>query len=437
VSTAEIRGGHPHQHTGSARPVTVPIYATSAYTFDRHADLRAVFDRRSSDFAYSRSGNPTGAALERRITALDGGAGAIAVASGQAAVAVALLTLLRPGTTVVASQRLYGGTIEFLHDTLADVGVTTVLVDPDDLDEVAAALTEDARVLLVESIANPGADLVDLDALSDLAHARDVAVVVDNTLATPALYRPGAHGADVVVYSATKYLAGHGSTIAGLIVDTGSFDPSRHPARWPQFTRPSRRFGGTVFADETCRGGTAFLGLARAKYVTDLGATLPAHSASAVLQGIETLSLRMERHSRTAAGLAAHLAGLDGVTAVHHPSLPTHRSHDLAARDFAAGTAGVFSIELEGGEPAAAAFLDALRLFTLAVNIGDTRSLAVHPGATTHSHLTEDERLAAGVAPGTVRLSIGLEDLHDLMGDVEQALVAARRAVGAPAVAAA
>lgn len=419
MSTAAVHGGWRAQDPHGA--VVPPIYATSAYAHPDHASLRALFARRSEGFAYSRSGNPTTTVLEERITALEGGIGAIAVASGQAATTIALCALLEPGSHVVASRRLYGGTTEFLDDTLADMGVTSTTVDPWDLEAWEQAIRPETRAVLLESIANPGAELVDLRAISDIAHAHDVPVVVDSTLASPALYRPGDHGADVVVHSATKYLSGHGTTIAGLIVDTGSFDPRCRPERWSRLTTPNLRFGVT-FADEYARGSSGLLAYARAKYVTDFGATLPAASAQQILVGIETLDLRMERISANAEALAAHLHTAAGVDQVHHPSIPGRPDAAIASRDFPHGTSGVFSIDLAGGEAGAAAFCDALELFTIAVNIGDARSLVCHPATTTHSHLTPQQRTACGVGPGTVRLSIGLEDLADLRADLDRGL---------------
>lgn len=325
---------------------------------------------------------------------------------------------------MVASSRLYGGTTEFLDDTLADLGVTFTVADPWDLEAWEAAFTPATRAALVESIANPGAQLVDLDALTSIAHARDVPVIVDSTLASPALYRPGEHGADIVVHSATKYLCGHGTTLAGLIVDTGRFDPRRSPARWRCLTSPNRRFGVT-FADEYAHGRSGLLAYARAKHVTDFGATLPAASAQQILVGIETLDLRMQKVSADAAMLAARLHGSPGVARVAHPSIPGRPDAHLAARDFPRGTSGVLSFDLTGGEPAAARFCDALGLWRIAVNLGDARSLVCHPATTTHSHLSETQRRACGIGPGTIRLSVGLEDPEDLWRDIAQALTAA------------
>lgn len=423
--------GTEHVHAGwDARDphgaIVPPIYATSAYAHASHAELRDIFARRRDGFAYSRSGNPTTRVLEERVAALEGGVAAVAVASGQAATTIALCALLAPGTHLVASQRLYGGTTEFLDDTLADRSVETTAVDPWDLDAWRRAIRPETRAFLVEAIANPGGEVVDLDAISAIAHEHDIAVVVDATLATPALYRPGEHGADVVVHSATKYLAGHGSTLAGIIVDTGRFDPRRCPERWPRLTRRSPRFA-TVFADERGAGCSPLLAYARATYVTDFGAVLPAQSAHAVLQGIETLDLRMDRISATAADLAAWLRRQTGVARVNHPSSPGRPDAEIVRRDFPRGTAGVLSIDLQGGEPAAEAFCDALTLCTIAVNLGDVRTLVCHPATTTHAHLTEAQRTACGVGDGTVRLSIGLEDPADLREDLARGLSAAAR----------
>ncbi|GAA1487564.1 O-acetylhomoserine aminocarboxypropyltransferase/cysteine synthase family protein [Brachybacterium sacelli] len=428
MSTAAIHAGWRADDMHGA--LTPPVYSSSAYAHEDHASLKDLFARRSAGFAYSRSGNPTTAVLEERAAALEGGAGAIAVASGQAATTIALCALLEPGSHVVASQLLYGGTTEFLDDTLADLAVTSTTVDPWDLEAWERAITPATRAVVVESVANPGAQLVDLAAISSIAHAHDVPVVVDATLASPALYRPGEHGADVVVHSATKYLCGHGTTIAGLIVDTGRFDPRRCPERWRRLTSPNRRFGVT-FADEYDRGCSGLLAYARAKYVTDFGATLPAASAQQILVGIETLDLRMRKISADAAALAARLHGSVGTARVEHPTIPGRPDAHLADRDFPHGTGGVFALDLDGGEDAAAAFCDALELFTLAVNIGDARSLVCHPATTTHCHLEESQRRACGVGPGTVRLSIGLENVEDLWADLERGLAAARAVSGA------
>jgi O-acetylhomoserine (thiol)-lyase len=414
MSTAAIHAGW-EANSCNHGSVVPPIYATSAYAHRSHAELKALFAREAEGFAYSRSGNPTTQVLEERITALEGGIGAIAVASGQAAASIALCALLAPGTHVVASERIYGGTTEFLDDTLVDLQVETTTVDPWDLDAWRVAIRPETRVFLLESIANPGAEVVDLDAISAIAHEHDIAVIVDSTLASPALYRPGEHGADVIVHSATKYLAGHGTTIAGLIVDAGSFDPRRCPERWPRLTTPNRRFGVT-FSDEYATGGSGLLGYARAKYMTDFGATLPAQSAHNVLVGIETLDLRITRISAHAAELAAWLREQEPVVQVNHPTSPGRPDAAIARRHFPDGTAGVFSFDLHGGEAAAAAFSDATELFTLAVNLGDARS-----------HLTGAQRRACGVSEGTVRLTIGLEDLEDLRADLARGLAAAAK----------
>jgi len=421
-STAQTHAGY--EPEGPHRSIAVPVHSTTAYAAESFQQLKDLFARKRDGYAYSRSGNPTTCVLERRVAELEGGIGAIAVASGQAAVAVGVLGLLTPGDHLVAATRLYGGTVEFFDDSLADFGATWTGADPWDLDAVAAAFTDRTRVLFVESIANPGAQLADIAALAEIAHARDAVLVVDNTVASPALLRPGALGADVVIHSATKYLGGHGAALAGIVVDTGRFDPRRCPELFPRITGHNARFGVT-FADEYERGCSGYLAYARAKYLTDFGASLPAASASLLLTGIETLDLRMDRICTSTAHLAAALREHPLVTRVHHPSSPDRPDAHIARRDFPRGTSGVFAIDLAGGEKAAEAFLDALELITLAVNIGDSRSLAVHPGSTTHCHLTPAQLAACGVTEGTVRLSIGLEDPADLLADLEQALSAA------------
>jgi len=433
MGTSEIHAGWDSSQDAHGA-LTPPVYSTSAFARASHAELKALFERRAEGFAYSRSGNPTTAVLERRMTALEGGIGALAVSSGQAATTIAVLALTPPGSHLVVSSRLYGGTSEFLDDTLADLGVEVTVADPWDLTAWEAAFTGTTRAALLESVANPGGELCDLPALSAIAHARDVPVIVDSTLAGPTLYRPGEHGADLVVHSATKHLCGHGTTIAGLIVDTGRFDPRRCPTRWERLTRRNRRFGVT-FADEYACGRSGLLAYARAKYVTDLGATLPAASAQQVLVGIETLDLRTKKVSADAAVLAARLHGLPGVEQVHHATIPGRPDAALAARDFPHGTGGVLALDLTGGEEAAAAFSDALRLWSIAVNLGDARSLVCHPGSTTHSHLTPAQREACGVRPGTLRLSVGLEDLEDLWEDLSRGLSAARAVTEVAAIA--
>lgn len=415
--------------------VTVPVYQSAAYEFESFAAARDTFALTRAGNIYSRNGNPTNAVLERRIADLEGGAGAVAVASGQAAVAAALLTLIAaagPGDHhIVASNKLYGGTSDLLGDTLADVGVDVTLVDPLDHDAWAAALRDTTRAVLLESIGNPVLTLPDLPAIAAIAHAAGVPVVVDATMCTPVLHRPIEHGADLVVHSATKYLGGHGTAIAGVLVDAGTFDFTADPERWPRLTRPYPRFGGLVFAEafDGTGGRTPLLVLARAKTVHDLGPTLAPATAAQILTGIETLDLRVQRQTATALALAQFLEGRPEVARVHHPGLPAHPEHAVAQRLFPAGLGGVFSFDLATGPDSVEAFIDALELFALAANIGDARSLVVHPATMTHSRLDAAGRAEAGIDLTTIRLSVGLEDVADLQADLEQALAVLQPAV--------
>ncbi|MCX0277441.1 aminotransferase class V-fold PLP-dependent enzyme [Nocardia zapadnayensis] len=426
--------------------VAVPIYQSAAYEFESFAAARDTFALRRPGNIYSRNGNPTNAVLERRVADLEGGAGAVALGSGQAAVAVALLTLVAaagPGSArgpgmphhIVASNKLYGGTSDLLGDTFADLGIEVTFVDPLDLAAWEAALRETTRAVFLESIGNPILTVPDIAAIADLAHSRGVPVVIDNTMATPVLLRPIELGADIVVHSATKYLGGHGTSIAGVIVDAGTFDFTAEAPRWPRLTRPYHRFGDIVFTEEFDGSGgrTPFLVLARAKAVHDLGPTLSPFNAAQIIQGIETLELRIRRQTQTAFELAEFLVEQPQVARVHHPGLPGHPEHALAGRLLPEGLGSVFAFDLAVDPVQVETFVDALELFALVANIGDTRSLVVHPATMTHSRLDEAGRAGAGIDLTTVRLSIGLEDPADLRRDLAAALAALTPAAAASA----
>ncbi|QXQ11005.1 O-acetylhomoserine aminocarboxypropyltransferase/cysteine synthase family protein [Paeniglutamicibacter sp. Y32M11] len=411
-STTEIHAGYtpaaPH------RPMTVPIYSSAAYQFPDYATAAQLFSLRQPGFTYSRTGNPTVAVLEERAAALEGGIGAIATATGQSAVALALLALLQGPGHLVASNKLYGGTVDLLTDTFADFGVTVTFINPEDPSAWAGAITEKTRGFLLESVSNPLITLVDLRAIAEVGHAAGIPVVVDNTLATPAAYRPIDFGADVVVHSATKALSGHGSVLGGLIIDAGTFDFS-DATRWPQIAAPKARYYGDSLLERY--GSKAYLMLVRSKFLHDLGPTLSAAAAAGILTGIETLSLRVTKAQANVLDLCRGLAGHPAVARVHHPSIPTHRDHALAQRDFPRGTGGVFSFDLvdPGNVPV---FVDSLRLFALAANIGDARSLVVHPASMTHCRLSDAQLQEAGISAGTLRISVGLEDAADLLQDL-------------------
>lgn len=416
AATLQVRAGY---ETGAPQnTVAVPIYQSAAYEFESFDAAADIFALRRAGNLYGRTGNPTAAVLERRIAALDGGAGALATASGQSAVAVALLALVRTGQHVVASSKLYGGTVDLLGDTFADFGIGATFVDPARVDAWIDATTPATRAWFVESIGNPTASLPDLRALSRAAHELGLPLVVDNTIATPALLRPLDLGADVVVYSATKFLGGHGSSLGGVIVDGGRFDFGTE--RWPQFSSYSERFGLTFWTDVE---GSPYLAYAKAKLSHDLGPALSPFNAFLLLQGVETLDVRIRRHTASALAVAEHLAGHPAVSVVHHAGLPTHPDHGIGLRDFPHGTGSVFAFDLVDAA-AVGPFVDGLRLFTLAANLGDARSLVVHPATTTHSRFTPAQRAAAGISLATVRLSVGLEDPDDLIRDLDAALAA-------------
>ncbi|GAA2013600.1 O-acetylhomoserine aminocarboxypropyltransferase/cysteine synthase family protein [Brevibacterium samyangense] len=428
-------------HTGYVpgtpqNPVAVPIYQSSAYEFESFEAARNLFALKSSGNLYSRNGTPTQAVLEKRVNALEGGVGALAVGSGQAAVAVTLLTLVHTGQHIVASNKIYGGTTDLLTDTCKDFGIDVTLVDPLDLDAWEAAIRPETRAALVEGVGNPIATLADVRAIADIVHAHGVPLVVDNTVATPILFRPFEHGADFVVHSATKFMGGHGTSVAGVIVDGGTFDFTAEPEKWPTFTTPYARYADLVFTEEFALpapgvpredGKSPFLVLARSKGVHDLGPSLSPFNAFQILQGIETLSLRMDRHTRSALEVARFLEAHPAVAKVHHPGLESHPDHATAERLYPQGIGSVFSIDLACGEDedpieVSGRFIDSLTLFALVANIGDARSLVVHPATMTHSRLNAEQRAEAQITLTTIRLSIGLEDVRDLTADLGKAL---------------
>ncbi|MGY1552182.1 O-acetylhomoserine aminocarboxypropyltransferase/cysteine synthase family protein [Microbacterium sp. A588] len=403
-----------------------PIYQTAAYEFASLADAAGLFALRTPGNLYSRNASPTQQVLEERVATLEGGASAVAVASGQAAVAVTLLALAARGGHIVAASQLYGGTVDLLQDTLDDFGITVSFVDQDDADAWRTAIRPETRVLFAESVANPVAQVLDIRLVADIAHDAGIPLVVDNTVGTPYLIRPGEHGADFVVHSATKFLCGHGTSLGGVVVDQGTFNFGAEPERWPQFTAPYKRFGDLILW-ERFGIGLAFAALVKSKYVHDLGPSLSPFNAWQILQGIETLDLRVSRQSTTALTIARHLQKHPKVAAVHHPGLADNRWHPLAERYLPRGVPSVFSFDLAGPENDAAQaragrVIDALETVRLVANIGDARSLVAHPASMTHSHLDPQQRAAAGISLNTIRLSAGLEDPADIIADLDRAL---------------
>lgn len=428
-STRQIQAGYtPGVPQNSAVP---PIYQTAAYEFGSLAEAADLFALRTVGNLYSRNASPTQQILEERVAALEGGVAAVAVASGQAAVAVTLLALVGRGGHIVAASQLYGGTVDLLQETFDDFGIPVTFVDQDDPAAWRAAIRPETRVLFAESIANPLAQVLDIRTVADIAHEAGVPLVIDNTVGTPYLVRPGEHGADFVVHSATKFLSGHGTSLGGVVVDQGTFDFGREAARWPHFTEPYTRVGDFSLWDRFGQG-QAFAALVKSKYVHDLGPSLSPFNAWQILQGIETLDLRVARQSATALALARHLQQHPAVTAVHHPGIAGNRWHALAERYLPRGGPSVFSFDLAvtdatGADAAktqeqVARVIDSLQVIRLVANIGDARSLVNHPASMTHSHLTAAQRAAAGISFTTIRLSAGLEDPSDLIADLDRAL---------------
>ncbi|MBN9140100.1 MAG: O-acetylhomoserine aminocarboxypropyltransferase/cysteine synthase [Micrococcales bacterium] len=414
---------HAPRPRGEVRSRTTPIYLSAGFPFDDF-DQAAEHFADGGGYSYTRVANPTTAAAEELIASLEGGAEALLVGSGQAAIAVTLLGLVDAGGHVVAGASLYEGTRGLLTDNLARLGVSTDFVDDaNDADAWERLIRPETRALFVESIPNPRNDLVDLDLIADVAHAHGIPLVVDNTLATPYLLRPLEHGADIVVHSTSKFLAGHGSVLGGAIVDNGRFDALRSGALFPHLTAPNR-LGGPGYADRF--GGRARIAYLRENVAVRFGPTLSPLNAFLLAQGVETLSLRVERQSANALGVASWLSERPEVASVDYSGLPGSPSHELARRYLPDGQGSVFSFTLDGGADAARRFVDALTLFTPMTHLGDVRSLILHPGTTSHSLRSAEELERAGILPGTLRVSIGIEHLPDLLHDLERGLAAIR-----------
>lgn len=425
LETACLHGGHVVD--GTTRSRAVPIYQTTSYLFEDTDHAARLFALEQPGNIYTRIGNPTTEVLERRVAQLEGGTAAVAVASGQAAAALTLLTLAEAGDEIVASSRLYGGTTNLLKVTLDRLGIRTRFVGPPIPGAVDEAVGPRTRAVLVETIANPGGEVADLPALADVAHHHGVPLVVDNTAATPLLCRPIEHGADIVLHSATKFLGGHGTAIGGVVVDSGRFPWDN--GRFPRFTEPSEGYHGLrfweAFGPASAAGSTAFAVRLRVEQLRDLGPALAPFNAFLLLQGLETLPLRMQRHSQNAIAVARRLEAHPKVAWVSYPGLPGHPSHEVARRVLEHGFGAILTFGVAGGRKAARRVVDRVRLISLLANIGDVRTLIIHPASTTHQQLSTPERLASGVTEDQVRLSVGLEHLDDILADLEQALEAA------------
>ncbi len=413
-------GQRPDPATGAR---AMPIYQTTSFVFDDTDHAAHLFALQRFGNIYTRIMNPTTAAFEERMASLEGGTAAVATASGMAAQMVALMTLLRPGNEVIASRSLYGGTHTQLDITLRTWGVKTIFVDSTDPENFRRALTERTRVLYAETIGNPRGDVLDIRAVADIAHEAGIPLMIDNTVATPYLCRPFEHGADLIVHSATKFLGGHGNSIAGVLIEAGTFPWDN--GKFPHIVEPSAGYHGIRFYETF--GDFAFCMKVRCETVRDTGACLSPFNSFLLLQGIETLSLRMERHCQNAFKVATFLQTHTAVNWVHYAGLPTDLSYTLAQRYLPLGAGSVFTFGVRGGYDAGKAVIDNVRLFSHLANIGDTRSLIVHPASTTHQQLSEEDQAQAGVTPDLLRLSIGIENVEDLIWDLDQALLASQK----------
>jgi len=415
-------GAAPDPGTGAR---AVPIHLSTSFVFESSDQAASLFNLERAGHVYSRISNPTNAVLEQRISALEGGIGAISTASGQAALHLAVATLLDAGSHIVASSALYGGSHNLLHYTLRRFGIETTFVKPGDLDAWKAAVRPQTRLFFGETVGNPGLDVLDIAAVADIAHGDSVPLLVDSTLTSPWLIKPFEHGADLIYHSATKFLSGHGTVVGGLVVDGGSFDWEAS-GRFPQLSQPYAGFHNMVFTEESTVG--AFLLRARREGLRDFGACMSPHTAWLILQGMETLPLRMARHMSNTEKVVEFLHAHPLVTRVGHPMLPDHPSHALAQRLLPRGAGSVFSFDLKGSRKQGAAFVDALKVFSHLANVGDCRSLVIHPASTTHFRMDDAALAGAGISQGTIRLSIGLEDPADLIEDLKRALKAAEKA---------
>lgn len=412
-------------HVGQEQPDpatdarAVPIYQTTSYVFADSAHAAARFDLKEPGNIYGRLGNPTQDVLERRIAALEGGVAALAVASGAAAVTYAIQNLAVAGDHIVAANTIYGGTYNLLDHTLPAYGVTTTFVDPSDLSNFERAIQPNTKAVFIETLGNPNSGIIDIDAVANIAHRHRIPLVIDNTFGTPYLIRPIEHGTDIVVHSATKFIGGHGTSLGGIIVDSGRFDWAAS-GKFPQLSEPDPSYHGTRFTDVA--GAAAYVTRIRAVILRDTGAAISPFNAFLLLQGLETLSLRVERHVENALRIVDFLARHPKVKKVNHPALPDHPDHALYERYFPHGAGSIFTFEIKGGEAEAHRFIDSLEIFSLLANVADVKSLVIHPASTTHAQLTDQEKAEQAIYPGTIRLSIGTEHVDDLIADLSQAL---------------
>jgi len=420
--TLAVHAGY--QPDPTTKSVAVPIYQTTSYAFDSTQHGADLFDLKVPGNIYTRIMNPTNAVLEERVAALEGGVAALVLASGMSAITYAIQTIAQAGDNIVSVSKLYGGTYNLFAHTFPRQGLTVKFAPHDDIAALEALIDENTKAVFCETIGNPSGNVIDIAALAEAAHRHGVPLIVDNTVASPALCRPIEHGADIVVHALTKYMGGHGTTIAGAIVDSGKFPWAENKERFPMLNEPDPSYHGVVYTEAF--GPAAFIGRCRVVPLRNTGAALSPFNSFLILQGIETLALRMERHTENAQKVAEYLAGHDQVSWVQYAGLPSHPEHQLAQKYFGGKPAAILSFGIKGGLEAGARFIDALKLILRLVNIGDAKSLASHPATTTHRQLNTEELKAAGVTEDMVRLSIGIEHVDDILEDIAQALEASR-----------
>ena len=412
-------------HVGQEQPDpatdarAVPIYQTTSYVFHNAQHAADRFGLRDAGNIYGRLTNSTQGVFEARVAALEGGVAGLAVASGAGAVTYALQNIVRAGDHIIAADNLYGGSFNLITHTLASQGITNTIINVNDLNALEAAIRENTKAIYVETFGNPNSDVTNLDAVAEVAHRYHVPLIVDNTFGTPYLIRPIEHGADIVIHSATKFIGGHGSSLGGVIVDGGTFDWKANADKFPTLAKPDPSYHGAIFADVA--GSAAFVTRIRAVILRDTGATISPFNAFILLQGLETLSLRVERHVANALKVVDYLSKHPKVEKVNHPSLPTHPDHELYNKYFPNGAGSIFTFEIKGGQEAAWKFIDSLEIFSLLANVADVKSLVIHPYTTTHSQMSPEELAQQHITPSTVRLSIGTEYIDDIIDDLDQA----------------
>jgi O-acetylhomoserine (thiol)-lyase len=420
--TIAIHGGFDSDPTTKA--VAVPIYQTAAYSFDSAEHGAALFNLEVPGYRYTRISNPTTDVLEERVTQLEGGVGALSVSSGQTALYYAAMNALEMGRNIVSVPQLYGTTYTLFAHILPKMGIAVRFAKSDRAADIEALIDDDTRAIFCETVGNPAGNVCDLEALAAVAHRHRMPLIVDNTVATPMLVRPVEYGADIIIHSLTKFMGGHGTTLGGIVVDCGSFDWNANAARYPMFTQPDESYHGLIYTEHY--GAAAFIGRCRSVYQRTLGAVLSPLSAFLLLQGIETVAVRIDRHIENARKVAEFLRTQPLVESVNYAGFPDNPYHSLVQKYLGGRACSLMTFEIRGGLPAGMRFYDSLKLFKRLVNLGDAKSLACHPASTTHRQMSPEEQLAAGVGPGSIRLSVGIEHIDDILADLDQALGAAR-----------